>query len=283
MEDAPIYPGCRSFSLATAGCNLHCRFCQNWHISQARSGTLPPSLFLPPEEVVAAAISQDCQSIAYTYTEPTVFIEYALDTARLARERGLSNVFVTNGYYTAEVLEEMGSVIDGASIDLKSFRDRYYRRVCGATLGPVLESIDRSVKKGMWIEVTTLVVPGLNDSTEELRDMARFLAGLSQDLPWHLSRFFPAYRLTGLAPTSLTTLKRAREIGKGEGLHHVYIGNVTEEEEVGTDCPQCGEVLLARTNLRFVSNQLRGGTCPRCGRSLAGRGLVAGRRAGVLH
>lgn len=267
-----FYPGSRAYSIATVGCNFHCRFCQNWAISQITGRRAPPGFPLPPEKVVREAKAAGCGSIAYTYTEPTVFIEYALDTARWARREGLSNVFVSNGYYTSEALEEMAPLIEAVNVDLKSFRDTYYRKVCGARLAPVLESIEASVRCGLWVEVTTLVVPGLNDSEEELRDIARFLARLGRDIPWHLSRFFPAYRLTEIAPTPLATLRRAREWGREEGLHHVYLGNVPGERE-DTLCSQCGTVLLLRSELRLEEDRLVNGACPRCGRELAGVGL----------
>jgi len=275
-----FYPGSRAYSIATAGCNFHCRFCQNWAISQVRRSTSIPGFSLPPETVVEEAVASGCRSIAYTYTEPTVFIEYALDTARLARQKGLANLFVTNGYYTAEALEEMAPVIDAASIDLKSFRDAYYRKVCGATLAPVLQSIEQSFRRGLWIEVTTLVVPGLNDSEEELRDIARFLARIDRDIPWHLSRFFPAYRLTEIAPTPLATLSRARDIGREEGLNHVYVGNVSGEHE-NTLCPGCRATLLVRSDLRLLENRLKEGACPGCGRRLAGVGFSERSREGA--
>ncbi len=283
IEKKPLYhfyPGSRAYSIATAGCNFHCRFCQNWAISQMRRSRSIPGFPLTPETAVEEAVVTGCRSVAYTYTEPTVFIEYALDTARLARQKGLANLFVTNGYYTADALEEMAPLIDAANIDLKSFRDGYYRRVCGATLAPVLESIERSFRRGLWIEVTTLVVPGLNDSDGELRDIARFLAGIDRDIPWHLSRFFPAYRLTDVPPTPRATLARARELGREEGLHHVYVGNVSGEPE-DTLCPGCQTTLLVRSDLCLLKNSLKEGACPRCGRRLPGVGLSERRLHGA--
>ncbi|HLE21292.1 MAG TPA: AmmeMemoRadiSam system radical SAM enzyme [Vicinamibacteria bacterium] len=277
IEKKPFYhfhPGARAYSIATAGCNLHCRFCQNWQISQIHKSDFVPGFRLLPEEVVRSAREEKCRVIAYTYTEPTIFLEYALETAALAAREGLSNVFVSNGYYTTEALEAMAPLIDAVNIDLKSFRDSYYRRICGAVLQPVLDSIERSLRKGMWVEVTTLVVTGLNDSSEELRDVARYLAGLSRDIPWHVSRFFPAYRLTDREPTPEKTLRRARDIGEEEGLHHVYVGNLPGEPE-DTLCPDCGEVLLERSDLRLLANHLRKGACPRCSRPLAGVGLAS--------
>jgi pyruvate formate lyase activating enzyme len=275
IEKKPLYhfyPGSRAYSIATAGCNLHCRFCQNWTISQMHKADFVPGFPLAPEAVVTRALAERCEVVAYTYTEPTVFIEYALDTAVLAKRKGLRNVFVSNGYFSQEALEEMAPLVDAVNIDLKSFRDPYYRKICGATLRPVLDSIERSFHRGIWTEVTTLVVPGLNDSEEELRDVARFLARLSPDIPWHVSRFFPAYELVDRGPTPPATLRRAREIGREEGLHHVYVGNVFGERE-DTLCARCGEILLARSNLSLLANHLKAGACPRCQEPLAGVGL----------
>ncbi len=276
IEKKPLYhfhPGVRAFSVATAGCNLHCRFCQNWQISQVHKSEFIPGFSLPPEEIVTSAVAKQCQVVAYTYTEPIIFAEYALDTAKLAKEQGLKNIFVSNGYYSPEALEEMEPLIDAVNIDLKSFRDPYYRKICGATLEPVLESIERTIRKGIWVEVTTLVIPGLNDSIEELRDIARFLAALSSDIPWHVSRFFPAYEMTDVAPTPERTLLKARDIGREEGLRHVYTGNLPGGED-DTLCPGCGELLLERVGLQLVGNHLKSGACPSCELPLAGIGLA---------
>lgn len=275
IEKKPFYhfhPGSRAYSIATAGCNLHCRFCQNWTISQMHKVEFVPGFALPPAEVVSRALAERCRVVAYTYTEPIVFVEYALETAALARKEGLANVFVSNGYYSPEALEEMAPLIDAVNIDLKSFRDPYYRKICGATLAPVLDSIERTFRKAIWVEVTTLVVPGLNDSAEELRDVARFLVRLSPDIPWHVSRFFPAYQLVDRGPTPESTLRKARDIGREEGLRHVYVGNVPGERE-DTVCARCGEILLERAYLRLTANHLQAGACPRCGEALAGVGL----------
>lgn len=276
IEKKPLYhfhPGARAYSIATAGCNLHCRFCQNWQISQVHKSEFIPGFPLAPEDVVSSAVAERCQVVAYTYTEPIIFAEYALDTAKLAKERGLKNVFVSNGYYSPEALAEMAPLIDAVNIDLKSFRDSYYRKICGATLEPVLESIERTVHEGIWVEVTTLVIPGLNDSSAELRDIARFLADLSRDIPWHVSRFFPAYRMTDREPTPERKLIEARDIGKEEGLRYVYTGNLLDAED-DTVCAECGEVLLARSGLALLDNRLKDGACPSCERPLAGAGLV---------
>jgi len=275
IEKKPLYhffPGSKALSVATAGCNFRCGFCQNWQISQSprRKGGGVAGEPFPPEAVVRAALDQGCRSISYTYTEPTIFFEYAYDTARLAREAGLANNFVTNGYMTAEALETIRPYLDGANVDLKAFEDETYKKVCGARLGPVLESIRRMSELGVWVEVTTLVVPGLNDSDGELTGIARFVASVDPAIPWHISRFHPDFDYTEAPPTPLATLRRAGEIGRAAGLRHVYIGNVPGESE-DTRCASCGAVLIRRRGFAVVANALEGSRCPACGTVLAGR------------
>jgi len=275
IEKKPLYhffPGSKALSVATAGCNFRCGFCQNWQISQAprrKGGGIAGEPF-PPEAVVRAALDQGCRSISYTYTEPTIFFEYAYDTARLAREAGLANNFVTNGYMTAEALETVRPYLDAANVDLKAFEDGTYQKVCGARLGPVLESIRRMSELGIWVEVTTLVVPGLNDSDAELAGMARFIASVDPAVPWHISRFHPDFDYTETPPTPLQTLRRAGEIGREAGLRHIYIGNVPGESE-DTRCASCGAALIRRRGFAVVANALEGSRCPSCGTVLAGR------------
>jgi len=275
IEKKPLYhffPGSKALSVATAGCNFRCGFCQNWQISQSprRKGGGVAGEPFPPEAVVRAALDQGCRSISYTYTEPTIFFEYAYDTARLAREAGLANNFVTNGYMTAEALEKVRPYLDAANVDLKAFEDETYKKVCGARLGPVLESIRRMSDLGIWVEVTTLVVPGLNDSDAELAGIARFIASVDPAVPWHVSRFHPDYDYTEAPPTPLQTLRRAGEIGREAGLRHIYIGNVPGESE-DTRCASCGAVLIRRRGFAVVDNALEGSGCPSCGTVLAGR------------
>lgn len=275
IEKKPLFhflPGSKSFSIATIGCNFRCSFCQNWEISQARpsdgkSGVR--SSHLPVKEVVRQALLNDCQSISYTYTEPTIFFEYAYEVARLARESGLKNNFVTNGYMTAEALEEIKPYLDAANVDLKFFRDETYRKICQARLQPVLESIRKMRELGIWVEVTTLVIPGLNDSEEELKGIARFLVGVDSDIPWHLSRFHPDYKYLKASSTPISTLRKAREIGQAEGLRYVYLGNVWGEGE-DTHCPQCGTAVIRREGLWMKTNFLQDGHCPKCGQVIAG-------------
>jgi pyruvate formate lyase activating enzyme len=275
IEKKPLYhffPGSKALSVAAAGCNFRCGFCQNWQISQAprrKGGGIAGEPF-PPEAVVRAALDQGCRSISYTYTEPTIFFEYAFDTARLARDAGLANNFVTNGYMTAEALETVRPYLDAANVDLKAFEDATYKKVCGARLGPVLESIRRMREFGIWVEVTTLVVPGLNDSDAELAGIARFIASVDPAVPWHISRFHPDFDYTEAPPTPLATLRRAGDIGRAAGLCHVYIGNVPGESE-DTRCASCGAALIRRRGFAVVANALEGSRCPACGTVLAGR------------
>ena len=232
IEKKPLYhflPGSYSYSIATIGCNFKCSFCQNWEISQAskRQGALS-GYELMPEEVVREAKKNNCKSISYTYTEPTIFFEYAYDTARLAKKEGLYNVFVTNGYMTKETLNVIKPYLDAANVDLKSFREDFYREMCGAHLKPVLDTIELMKKLGIWIEITTLVVTGKNDSDNEFKDIAEFIATLDPDIPWHISRFHPDFKYLEEKPTSIDTLKRAREIGIRAGLRNIHLGNVIE-------------------------------------------------------
>jgi pyruvate formate lyase activating enzyme len=266
-----VYPGSLSFSIATMGCNFRCSFCQNWQISQASKGEAQTSSdrSFPPEDVVEAAKAQKCRTIAYTYTEPTIYFEYAFDTARLAREEGLANVFVTNGYMTAEALEAAQPWLDACNVDLKSFRDGFYKKMCGARLEPVLESIRLMKKLGIWVEVTTLVIPGQNDSAEELTDIARFIAGVDTEIPWHISRFHPDYHYTSASPTPRETLRLAYGIGRQEGLKYIYIGNILGESE-DTVCPSCGKSLIKRSGFTVTGMSIDEGRCPGCGQKVAG-------------
>jgi pyruvate formate lyase activating enzyme len=275
IEKKPFFhflPGSKSLSIATVGCNFRCPFCQNWEISQSRPSDGKSGLRstrLAVKEVVRQAMLNDCQSVSYTYTEPTIFFEYAYDTARLAKESGLRNNFVTNGFMTGEALETIKPYLDAANVDLKFFREESYQKICKARLQPVLESISKMRELGIWVEVTTLVIPGLNDSEEELRDIARFLASVDRDIPWHLSRFHPDYEYLDKQATPVATLRKAREIGKSEGLCYIYLGNVWGEGE-DTHCPNCGQLLISREGFWVKSNLIKDGHCPKCGYKIAG-------------
>lgn len=229
IEKKPLYhflPGTKTFSIATAGCNFKCGFCQNWQISQLGHGENIASSALSPEEAVQAAIASGCASISYTYTEPTIFFEYSYDIAMIAKEKGLCNIYVTNGYMGTEAIEAIGPYLDAANIDLKSFRDDFYRQVCNARLGPVLDTIKAMKSLGIWIEITTLLLAGLNDSEDELRQIAEFIAKTDRNIPWHISRSHPDYKYQQIRPVSLALMKKAESIGKSAGLEHVHLGNV---------------------------------------------------------
>ena len=272
IEKKPLYhflPGSKSYSIATIGCNFKCGFCQNWQISQAsiRDGAASGRMTMP-EQVVEEARRNHCTSISYTYTEPTIFFEYAYDTARLARKAGLSNVFVTNGYMTIQTLDMIKPYLDAANVDLKSFSEDYYKKNCKARLQPVLDTISSMKERGIWLEVTTLVVPGENDSDEELSQIAGFLAGVDEDIPWHISRFHPDYRFLDHAATPLETLKRAREIGHRKGLRYIYLGNVLEGSN--TYCCRCQELVAERRYMGMEKCNLKNGHCPACGAEIRG-------------
>ena len=278
IEKKPFFhfmPGSYAYSVATQGCNFHCAFCQNWQMSQAhREGFVPESRNVTPEAVVDEAVAAGVRSIAYTYVEPTVFIEFALDTMVRARAAGLHNVFVTNGYETPESLDLVAPLLDAANVDLKSANDAFYRRVCGARWEPVRDSIVDMRRRGIWVELTTLIIPGLNDDPDEFRAMAEWVAtAVGPETPWHLSRFQPAYRLGELEPTPTETLVMAAQIARQAGLRHVYVGNAPEVEESTTNCLRCGERLIARSDFAITEWHLVEGHCPRCKHVLAGYGM----------
>jgi pyruvate formate lyase activating enzyme len=277
IEKKPLYhflPGSTSYSIATLGCNFQCEFCQNWQISQAREADKlgVRARQVAPEEVVRQAVLSGSKSISYTYTEPTVFFEYALDIARPAKDKGLYNVFVTNGYMTIEMLDAMYPFLDAANVDLKSFSKDFYRRICKGTLEPVLKSIEKMRQLDIWVEVTTLIVPGLNDSETEMEGIAGFLAGLDKRIPWHISRFHPQYKMDHLGSTPTTTMNRAYEIGKKAGLEYVYLGNMMSREN-HTYCPRCGNRLIERSGFSIGQYNIKGGKCSHCANPIAGRGL----------
>jgi pyruvate formate lyase activating enzyme len=269
IEKKPLFhflPGSLSFSVATVGCNFTCRFCQNSDISQMPrdDGVIRGSQFMP-EEVVARARETGCRSIAYTYTEPTVFFEYAHDCARLASAAGLKNVFVTNGYLTRDALDRIGGDLHAANVDLKGFTDDYYQRVVGARLQPVLDTIRRMVERGIWVEVTTLLIPGRNDGEDELRRLAAWLAALDPDIPWHVSRFHPTYRMMDVPPTPTASIERALRVGREEGLRFVYGGNIVGHDSESTHCPSCGHLVIERRGFALQRMRLDGDRCRECG------------------
>jgi len=266
-----IYPASKSYSIATVGCNLNCDFCQNHEISQMpRSTRMIMGDDLMPAEIVARAKKSGAKTIAYTYTEPTIYFELAYDTAKIAVENGLKNVFVTNGFMTAEAIEMMAPYLTAANVDLKSFRDEFYKKRCGARLNPVLESLRKMKEMGIWVEITTLLIPTLNDSDEELKDIAQFIAGLGVETPWHISRFHPQFKMLNVPVTPLSSLHRAVEIGKQSGLKYVYSGNVPGNDGENTKCFNCGNLLIERYGFKIVSINLTGNKCSKCGTELEG-------------
>jgi pyruvate formate lyase activating enzyme len=276
IEKKPIYhlkPGSGSYSIATVGCNFTCRFCQNADIAQIPrdSGTRIAGRTMTPEQVVANAVAAGCRSIAYTYTEPSVFFEFAYDTARLARKKGLFNVFVTNGFMSPDLIHQITPCLDAANVDLKAFDDDFYRTYCNARLTPVLENLKHLKKAGVWVEVTTLVIPGLNDDPGELAALARFIADdLGTDTPWHVSRFHPTHRMTDRGPTPSDTVAAAWQIGKDAGLDYVYVGNLPGTSHTHTICPDCEARLVERQGYATRNHMKENGVCPGCGTRIPG-------------
>jgi pyruvate formate lyase activating enzyme len=274
IEKKPLFhflPGSLSYSIATPGCNFRCKHCQNADISQLPrdQGGMILGEKVAPGEIVEAAGRNRCSSISYTYTEPTIYYELAFDTAKLAAEAGLKNVFVTNGYITAEALKEIRPYLHAANIDLKGYTDDFYRNICGAKLQPVLDSIRLYRELGIWIEITTLVIPGHNDSDEQLMGIAKFIKSVGEDIPWHVSRFHPTYKLTDRHRTPFETLKRARQIGLDAGLRYVYEGNIPGEGEE-TFCWSCKRLLIKRIGFSVQANSVKKGMCPYCGARIDG-------------
>jgi len=273
IEKKPFYhflPTTTAFSIATAGCNLDCKFCQNWHISQARPEELA-NYDLPPEELVAAAVRSGAPSIAYTYSEPTIFYEYMLECAKLAHDSGLRNVYHSNGYIQPEPLRELAVYLDAANVDLKGFTEDYYREMSNASLAPVLRSLKILKEEGVHLEITTLLVPGANDDPEMLTEMCRWIVdNLGATVPVHFSRFHPQHRLRNLPPTPVERLDRAREIALREGLRYVYVGNVPGHEANSTYCPACSTELIHRIGYSVEVTAMETGRCSACGAAVDG-------------
>jgi len=277
IEKKPLfhyYPGTASFSIATAGCNFQCDFCQNWHLSQSvrREGRFEGQE-TSAEEIVLGAEGSRCRTIAYTYSEPTIYFEYAYDIMRLAKERGIENVFVTNGFMTRETLETAQPYLGALNIDLKCFRDETYRRVMRGRLEPVLESIRTSRELGFWVEVTTLLVPGMNDSTQEIREIAQFIASVGKEIPWHISVFHPDYRMTDRGRTPVSLIGSAVQIGREAGLRYVYAGNLPGDPTESTRCYSCRRMVIERFGFTVTGYFLKDGRCGHCGTPIDGVGL----------
>jgi pyruvate formate lyase activating enzyme len=273
IEKKPFYhflPGRDAFSLATSGCPLRCKFCQNWQISQARPEDYR-SNFMSPERVVAQAEYRRSPVIAYTYNEPTVFTEYLTDIARKARPQGVRSVLISCGFMTAEPLKEMCEVLDGIKIDLKGFSKAFYRDVCGAELKPVLRSIQQVARSKTHLEIVNLVVPTLNDSDAMLKDLARWVAGeVGPDVPVHFTRFHPDYKMRHLPPTPTATLERARAIARDRGIRYAFVGNLPGHPGNHTYCPGCNKILIERRGFFVESNHIRKGRCRYCQEKIAG-------------
>lgn len=275
IEKKPLYhflPGSHAWSIAAPGCNFQCEWCQNWEISQMPrySGDLS-NAFISPDQVVQDAVDHKCASIAYTYTEPTIFYEFSRDVGLLAKARGLRNVFVTNGYMTPEVIRDLSTWLDAANVDIKAFSDTAYQKLINARLQPVLQACRLMKEQGIWLEITTLVIPGVNDDLEEMKQLAGFIAGeLGVETPWHVSRYYPSYKFGRVAATPPETIRKIVEVGRSAGLYYVYEGNL--HRETSTYCPKCGELVLSRGNYFVNHNKIADNSkCPGCGFLIAGR------------
>jgi len=290
VEKKPLYhflPGSTAFSIGTLGCNFGCLFCSNAWASQTprelkiktkksqRSKKLKQlinrlSENLPPKFIVEAALSRECKSIAYTYNEPAVFAEYAYETMVLAHKAGLKNIFVSNGFESRETFSLVKDFLDGVNFDLKSFNPSFYQKICRAKIGPVLDNIERFAKAGIWVEVTTLIIPGENDSRKELKQIANFIRKISVNIPWHATAFYPAYKMDSKLPTDKEKLFEAWEIGREAGLNFVYAGNIVDAKHSSTYCPKCGKVLIKRDGRNILENRIKDGRCFSCRAKIAG-------------
>lgn len=281
IEKKPLfhfYPGQGAFSLGTIGCNFGCEFCQNWDISQLSktpeadiSKILEETQEWPAKKIIDYCLSNNLKIIAYTYNEPTIWAEYALETMKLAKKNGIKNVWVSNGFFTDKTLKEISPYLDAVNIDLKSFSEKFYNKICKAKLEPVKNNIKQIYDFGIWEEITTLIIPTLNDSEKELSQIAKFLFSISKDLVWHISAFYPAYKMINLQPTPQETLIKAYQIGKKAGLNHVYTGNIPDENYESTYCPKCGEKLIERWGIKMIQNKLKDGKCFKCGVKIPGK------------
>lgn len=268
IEKKPLfhfYPGSYSFSIATVGCNFKCTHCQNSDISQMpaeHKNIIGQDA--SPDDVIRSAMKNECSSISYTYTEPTIFMEYALDVAKIAKSKGLKNVFVTNGYMTEEVLNDIYPYMDAANVDLKGFTEEHYQNVCGAKLKPVLDSIRLMKKLGVWVEITTLIIPTVNDSDNELREIAEFILSIGAETPWHVSRFHPTYKMLNIPSTPVHTVIKARQIGLEVGLRYVYTGNIAGDNGENTFCYNCGKILIQRYGYNIGNINIKDSKCAFC-------------------
>lgn len=268
IEKKPLfhfYPGSLSFSMGSIGCNFRCPYCQNWSISQADLDEIG-TRDIPPEEAIKMAQDNNCQSISWTYNEPTMWFEYTYDSAKLAHKNDLKTVYVTNGYMSSESLDLITPHLDAANVDLKGMSDKFYRELCQARLEPVLENIQTMHDKGIHLEITNLVIPGYNDSAEDLQALVKFVADVDENIPLHFTRFYPHYKMNQVPPTPVGTLEKAYEMAREAGIKYVYVGNVPGSDGENTKCPDCGELLIHRNGFSVGSNNLKKDKkCPQCG------------------
>lgn len=277
IEKKPLFhflPGTHTLSIATVGCNLRCGNCQNWQISQSvkkDKNLLEMGQNLTPEEIIRDAAKSKCPSISYTYTEPTIFLEYALDIMKAAKEKNIKNIWVTNGFMSYETLKLIAFYLDAANVDLKSFDDKFYKENCGANVGPILDNIKKMKKNGIWIEITTLIIPGFSDDKKMLEDIAGFIFNeLGSETPWHVSAFSGtiSYKMRDIPDTSVKTIYKAYDVGKKAGLKYVYAGNITDTSRENTYCPKCNKLVIER--IGFMVNRLdKNGECGECGEDLS--------------
>jgi len=273
IEKKPLFhfkPGSLSFSLATAGCNIECKFCQNWNISQMRPEQIR-SVDLSPSKVVKAALKEKAKSIAFTYTEPVVFQEYMIDTAKEGNKKGIPIVMISNGYIKKEPLSEICKHLPAIKVDLKAFTEKFYKESCSGELKPVLDSLIQIKKSGIWLELVVLIIPGLNDSKAEIDKMTKWVKkNLGKDVPMHFTRFHPMYKMKNIPSTPLKTLERCREVAKANGINFPYIGNVPGHEGEHTYCPKCSEILIKRYGFYIMKNSIKKGKCPNCKERIPG-------------
>ncbi len=273
IEKKPLFhflPGTTAFSIATAGCNLNCKFCQNWQISQVTPEQVD-SYYLPPEKIATMAKDYKSKSIAYTYSEPTIFFEFMYDTAIQGKKQGVNSVVITAGFMEKDPVKDLCKVVDAIKVDLKAFTEDYYQKVVRGNLKPVLETMETIHNQGTWLEIVYLVVPTLNDGEKEIRELARWtMANLGPDVPIHFTRFYPQYLLKNLPPTPVSTLEKCKAIADAEGLHYVYIGNVPGHPAENTYCPKCGKILVERTGFLIRRMEITDGRCPYCKTAIPG-------------
>lgn len=273
IEKKPLYhflPGQSTLSIATVGCNLNCKHCQNWEISQANPNEIRTKE-ISPKEIVKEAKKSKVKIISYTYTEPTIFYEYMLDIAKLAKKEGIKNMIVSNGFINPEPLKKLCKYIDAANIDLKSIDDNFYKKICGARVGPVFEALKILKKEGVWIEITNLLIPGLNDKEKDIKKLVSWIKdNLGETVPIHFTAFYPTYKLSHLSATSIETLKKAREIALEVGLKYVYTGNIPDSDGDITFCPKCKKILIKRRLFSIIENNLKENKCSKCNEKIDG-------------